>query len=160
MYIYAIPESISLVVLPIYGAVVDYDVSADAKLALPSVSSYVSPYSLKKSDMAILISTVSGRYAERNVSIPTLAQELQNSLPDDDINDVFLRTHQRMRQVSSDQTPRYESTMIYKLNLNMIFKSGNSQKLPSLSSTLRPSTKSPASKSPQLPRSPSTCLIL
>lgn len=94
----------------------------DARSALPPVSSEVTPYPLKKSDMAILISTVGGGFSKRNVFIPTLAKELIRSEAVDDIHEIFLRTHAKMNLVAKDQTPRYETTMAFKLNLGMIFK--------------------------------------
>lgn len=100
----------------------------DARAVPPPVSPIVSPYHLTKSNMAILISTVSGGLAERNVFIPTLAQELQQSAASDDIHDVFLRTHQKMKIIAKNQTPRYESTMTFKLNLSMIFNQEDSRK--------------------------------
>ena len=79
-------------------------------------------FHLPKADMSLLISTVRGGLAERNVFIPLLAKQLQESAETDDINDVFLKTHQEMAKQVPDQIPHYESTKKYKLNLRLIFK--------------------------------------
>ena len=79
-------------------------------------------FDLPKADMSLLMSTVGGGLAERNVFIPLLAKQLQESAESDDINDVFLKTHREMEKQIPDQIPVYMSTMKYKLNLRMIFK--------------------------------------
>ena len=84
-------------------------------------------YTIEHRDVITMMSTVIGGVAYRQQMIPMVAQELRNSVNNGDIYDIFLKTHEKLRNKlkgtsGEDQIPEYRSTLTKKLSLRNIFK--------------------------------------
>ena len=84
-------------------------------------------YTIEHRDVITMMSTVSGGVAYRQQMIPMFAEELRDSANNGDIYEIFLKTHEKLRNklkgtAGEDQIPDYRSTLTKKLSLRNIFK--------------------------------------
>lgn len=80
----------------------------------------------------VLIATVSGSRAERNMMIPLFAKNLSMSGDQEDLYEVFLKTNQDIEDnTNADQVAEFRSTLKRKLCLRSVFDPNISEK-PSL----------------------------
>ena len=84
-------------------------------------------YTIEHRDVITMMSTVSGGVAYRQQMIPMFAEELRDSANNDDIYEIFLKTHEKLRiklkgTAGEGQIPEYRSTLTKKLSLRKIFK--------------------------------------
>lgn len=71
----------------------------------------------------VIIASVNGGVAWRNLMIPHFAENLSKLTRNEDLNEVFLRTHNAVRINSEyQQTAELRSTLTHKLCLRNIFK--------------------------------------
>ena len=83
-------------------------------------------YTIEHRDVITMMSTVSGGVAFRQQMIPMFAEELRDSANNGDIYEIFLKTHEKLRNklkgtAGEDQIPEYRSTLTKKLSLRNIF---------------------------------------
>lgn len=79
-------------------------------------------YDLSGPDIAVVAATINKQTASRNLLIPLLAKNLENSKADEGLHDVFLKTTDELRNNESTQVPEYRTTMRYKLCLHKVFR--------------------------------------
>ena len=83
-------------------------------------------YTIEHRDVITMMSTVSGGVAYRQQMIPMFAGELKNSANNDDIHEIFLKTHEKLRNklkgtAGEGQILEYRSSLTHKLSLRNIF---------------------------------------
>ena len=84
-------------------------------------------YTIEHRDVIIVMSTVSGGVAYRQQMIPMFAEELKNSANNDNVHEIFLKTHEKLRNklkgtAGEGQILEYRSSLTHKLSLRNIFK--------------------------------------
>ena len=87
-----------------------------------STSSAPTHFDIRYPDTMVMIATVNGGKAERNVMIPLLAHNIIESSTDADIHDIFLKTTDEVRREVPTQVPEYRSTTRLKVCLKQVYR--------------------------------------
>ena len=85
-----------------------------------STSSAPTHFDIRYPDTMVMIATVNGGKAERNVMIPLLAKHLRECEEDEDLYEVFVRTNRDVVGENSCQVSEFRSTLRYKLCLRNV----------------------------------------
>lgn len=77
----------------------------------------VDHFEIRHPDIMVLMASINGGLAYRNLMITMFSRNLSNSTAEEDLYDVFLKTHREILNSTPDQVAEFRSTLRRKLFL-------------------------------------------